>query len=101
MRDPKGKLWLKVRKEIIADFERRGIMQCEMCHSQPPTFERTILDLAHSKKRRCIKDLTELKEVALLCRHCHNFLETGTHEVMYQTITEIIKRRDGLETIFD
>jgi hypothetical protein len=68
-----------------------------MCNGQPPDdFSRTILDLAHSKKRRKIENEEEMAEVALLCRSCHNMVEYElTHDEMEKTIKEIIRRRDG------
>lgn len=97
MRDKHSKLWLKIRKQKINEFAERGIVRCEMCHGQPPgEFDRTILDLAHSRKRRKIENEEQLAEVALLCRSCHNMVEYKmTHDEMEQTIKEIIRRRDG------
>jgi uncharacterized protein with PIN domain len=97
VRDKKAKLWLKIRKQKIEEFASRGIVRCEMCNGQPPDdFSRTILDLAHSKKRRKIENEQEMAEVALLCRSCHNMVEYElTHEEMEKTIKEIIRRRDG------
>jgi len=97
MRDKKAKLWLKIRKQKIEEFADRGIVRCEMCNGQPPDdFSRTILDLAHSKKRRKIENEEEMAEVALLCRSCHNMVEYElTHDEMEKTIKEIIRRRDG------
>lgn len=103
MKDPKGKIWLRIKKQKISEFAKRNIVKCEMCYGLPPEdFERQVLDLAHSKKRRFIQNELEMAEVALLCRKCHNFVEYKmSHEEMYKTITDIIKRRDGLEAIFD
>jgi hypothetical protein len=97
MRDKQGKLWKKLRKKIIEELGSRGVVRCEMCHGQPSSdFARQILDLAHSKKRRLIENEEEMKEVALLCRSCHNHVEYSmTHHEMEQTIKDIIRRRNG------
>ena len=97
MRDKKAKLWLKIKKQKIEEFARMGIVRCEMCTGQPSDdFNRTILDFAHSRKRRKIENEEQMGEVALLCRSCHNMVEYQmTHQEMEQTIKEIIRRRDG------
>lgn len=102
MRDKKGKLWQKIRKQKIAEFAGLGIVRCEMCNGQPSSdFGRQILDLAHSKKRRMIQNEEELAEVALLCRSCHNHIEYKmTHDEMEATVKEIIRSRNGESLLF-
>ena len=92
MRDKKAKLWLKVRKEIIADFERRGITSCEL--RWDGCWVNNGLTLAHRMKRRKIQDEKELSTVANLCIICHNKVEILPYEEMFQIITEIINNRN-------
>lgn len=85
--------WAKVRSELKAEFERNGVTRCEMCGRT------SSLSFAHRLKRRFITDDDELRMVALLCmddadqRGCHNKLEHGGHEAMFEAITEIIEAR--------
>ncbi len=81
--------WDKVRAQLKTDFESRGITSCEICGRT------SYLSFAHRLKRRKITDSTELRVVALLCMDspdgtgCHNRLEFGPPDVMYEVITSI------------
>lgn len=92
-RSKKVDAWAKVRAELKKEFYDKGITQCEGCGFG------TALSFAHRLKRRYITDETELRQVALLCmdigehRGCHNRLEHGDKQVMYDTITAIIEAR--------
>lgn len=102
MRDKQGKLWARIKKEKIFEFSNRGIIHCEMCnglHRDKP--EGLILDFAHSKKRRKIETVEELGQVALLCRVCHNRIEILPQDEMYREVVGIIKRREGINSLFD
>lgn len=92
-RGKKSAKWDRIRAEIKIEFERRGIVFCEMCGRT------SSLSFAHRYKRRFITDEDELRMVALLCmddadqKGCHNKLEHAGHEVMFDKITEIIATR--------
>lgn len=62
--------WSKARKELVREFEDRGITSCEInlqgCTSG------MYLGFAHTKKRR---DVTDLKRVVLACNNCHYKVE--------------------------
>jgi hypothetical protein len=97
------KTWNRVRAKIKKDFEQRQIMSCERCGN--PNF----LSFAHRLKRRYITTEEELSMVALLCMTggnkpkkfedgrtltgCHEILEYGPKDEMFDTITEIIEKR--------
>jgi hypothetical protein len=87
-RGKKTRHWDTVRASIKKDFERWEIMSCEICGG---TFA---LSFAHRLKRRFITDDAELRMVALLDQECHNRLEYGDKQVMYDTITKIIENRN-------
>lgn len=94
MRDKKGKLWSRLRKQIIKDLEAQGIFTCEMCHGTG------ILDLAHSRKRRKIENEDQLGEAALLCRQCHNHIEYKlTQPEMEKVVKDIIDRRNSKDIL--
>jgi len=102
MRDPQGKIWLRIKKEKIKEFERLGIMTCEMCDGTGTTFEHSILDMSHSRKRKDIQNEEQMAEVCLLCRHHHNFVEYKLNaEERLKLHQDIIKRREGIDTMFD
>jgi hypothetical protein len=77
---------------IYAELRLLEINSCEG-HLIPQCLNNFALGLAHSRKRRDIKNDTEFREVALLCQKCHEFLEYGDKGVMEKTIKEIIKNR--------
>jgi hypothetical protein len=85
--------WTNARRKLKKQFERMGITSREMCGRTDA------LSFAHRMKRRYITTKEELETVALLCmdfvdrRGCHNKLEHGPREVMYERITEIINNR--------
>lgn len=91
----KTKEWDRVRKQLKIEFERRDIVRCERCSG---SFG---LSFAHRLKRRFITTDEELRTVALLCQQCHYWAEygdrdnPGTHERMYEIITEIIDGRSS------
>ena len=68
------------------------IPYCEVCHTTEPP-----IDIAHSKKRRFIRDRATYMEAAMLCRRHHEDLEHGGHERMLDAIRRIIARRDVRE----
>lgn len=92
-RGKKTRQWDKVRAELKKEFEAKDIVTCEICGRSD------YLSFAHRLKRRKITDEAELRQVALLCMDspqgegCHNKLEYGGHERMYNEITAIIARR--------
>jgi hypothetical protein len=88
----KTKEWNTVRQEIYDELSLLGINSCEG-HLSPQCTGNFALGLAHSKKRREIKNDNEFREVALLCVKCHEHLEYGDKDIMEETIKEIIKNR--------
>src|SRR5215207_2360480 len=81
--------WTRIRKKVKTQFEKRGITRCQMCGRAD------YLSFAHRLKRRFITTDEELAIVALLCmdnpeaRGCHNKLEHGPKQVMFETITKL------------
>ena len=83
----KARRWAKVRRELKAEFEARGITRCEVCGADDR------LGFAHSRKRRNITTDEEMREVALLCNTHHDELELQGEEKMRPQIQAIIRRR--------
>lgn len=83
----KLKDWNNARRKLKVDFERQGITRCEKCNGN------FALSFGHRLKRRYITTTEELTTVALLCQICHEDLEHGGHDRMYDEITRIIEAR--------
>ena len=80
--------WNKTRAKVKREFQRRGVTYCQMCGSR--SGGPLGLSFAYRVKGRFIRDLDELKIVALLCTYpCHTKLEHGPKEVMYETVTRL------------
>ena len=83
----KCRAWLKKR------FFDLGILACEICGRT------NYLSYAHRQKMRYVTTEEEMKFVALLCmsgpdwKGCHDKLEYGDKQVMYDTITAIREKR--------
>lgn len=75
-RGKKTRQWDNTRRKLKEQFERAGIVRCEVCNG---TFA---LSFAHRLKRRFITDQQELETVALLCQICHNEVEYAGHDEM-------------------
>ena len=94
-RSKKVDAWSRVRAELKKEFYEKQIVSCELCGYSDA------LSFAHRLKRRFITDEVELRQVALLCmdigthRGCHNQLEHGDKQVMYDVISEIIANRES------
>ena len=99
VRDKKGKIWLRIRKEKIAEFERLGITQCEL--RWDGCWGGSGLTLAHRLKRRKIQNEQEMGTVALLCVICHQKVEVMSADEMFKIITDVIERREGIRSMFD
>ena len=66
----KTKDWIRVRKELVKEFEDMGIVTCEA--RLPGCWHDNALGFAHTRKRR---NVTDLKRVSLLCQPCHSRVE--------------------------
>ncbi len=90
---PKTKEWKNVRVQLKKEFERMGVTSCEA--KLNGCFYNNYLGFAHSEKRR---NVTDLKEVALLCNNCHHkveyFCEKYTGLTMNKYINRLIKIRN-------
>ena len=64
----KGKAWAKARKELIKEFDKKGMIYCELCSSMYG------LSFHHRNKRR-YNDKHTFENVLLLCMKCHHDLE--------------------------
>lgn len=85
--------WIRVRRQLKAEFEARGITRCEF-NLSPDCKRDNWLSFAHSKKRRFITTDAELRECALACTPCHNELDLRmTHAEMYDAVRNVIARR--------
>jgi hypothetical protein len=66
--------WNKIRKELVKEFEEKGIVSCEI--GLENCTRTRFLGFAHTKKRR---DVTDLKRVVLACSNCHSKIEYACH----------------------
>ena len=88
----KQAVWNRVRRKKKQQFSEAGIEWCQMCGRHD------YLSFAHRVKRREITDERELGIVALLCMSnadqegCHDKLEYGPKDVMYQTVTKFYEQ---------
>lgn len=95
----KGREWANVRRQIIAQLERQGIVYCEFGFDG--CTRNDYLSLAHSMKRRFLGSGDDrkwrIREVALACWNCHRILdEVMSHEEMAEAVREAIAaRRDA------
>lgn len=86
--------WDSARAKLKKQFREMNIVTCEMCGRSDA------LSFAHRLKRRYVTTDEELCTVALLCmdfmgrKGCHNKLEHGPKDVMFDTITKLIENRN-------
>lgn len=86
-RSKKVDAWSRLRAKLKIEFAEMNVTRCEMCNAD------NFLSFAHRLKRRFITTDEELRQVALLCIPCHEKLEYGDKQVMFDKISEIIERR--------
>jgi 4-hydroxy-3-methylbut-2-en-1-yl diphosphate synthase IspG/GcpE len=92
----KQQRWHSTRAKLKKKFLAMGVTACQMCGRTD------YLSFAHRLKRRFITTQEELEVVALLCmdnpngKGCHNKLEHGPKEVMYEVITKLYEQREGI-----
>lgn len=85
--------WLRVRRNLKAEFEKQGIVACEFGISEQCT-PLNFLSFAHSLKRRFIETEEQLRECGLACFACHQILdERMTHDEMFATVRGVIESR--------
>jgi hypothetical protein len=85
--------WARELKAFFHDW-MGDIPYCEVClTTQPP------IDIAHSKKRRFIRDRATYFEAAILCRKHHEELEFAGHETMLAGIKRIVEERCVQKTL--
>lgn len=87
----KTEKWLEVRAQTLSYLNSVGITSCELVY-EDCTRDR-FLTLAHSKKRRFIKDDSELAQVILACSSCHYKIEYLPKEDMYSIVVSTINKR--------
>ena len=88
----KTEKWLEVKAQILKHLNSVGITCCELGY-EDCTRDR-FLTLAHSKKRRFIKDDSELAQVILACSSCHYQIEYLPKEDMYNIVVDTINKRE-------
>lgn len=81
--------WLKIKKELIKEFDEMGIRTCELKLDGRCTHS-IYLTLAHTKKRRNITTEADLRRVVLACQHCHEIIEYKSQELFGMTMTEYL-----------
>lgn len=84
----KGKADAKNRRELKAEFDRRGIRNCEHCGTGFG------LTFAHSLKRKDIKTAEQMKECALLCLPEHMRIEQLPPAEMAKEVRAYIAKRE-------
>lgn len=90
-RGKKVKLWEGIRSQLKRRFTAAGILTCELKY--PGCWFDNGLGFAHSKKRRHIQG-EEIREVALLCNHCHGVAERLPEAKMAVLVRKIIAQRN-------
>jgi hypothetical protein len=75
--------WNTARRKLKVQFERAGQTRCQLCGSG------MFLGFAHRLKRRYITTDDELSIAALLCVQCHEKLEYGPKDEMYEVVTRL------------
>jgi len=84
--------WNKIRKELVKEFEEKGIVSCEI--GLENCTRTRFLGFAHTKKRR---DVTDLRRVVLACQPCHEKVEyccfRWTGKNMEDYLEDIISNR--------
>lgn len=83
----KVKQWTNARRKLKKQFEKWGVVRCEVCNGD------FSLGFAHRLKRRFVRDDAEIMTVALLCQKCHERIEFSGHEQMFDAINQIISNR--------
>lgn len=84
--------WKTARKEVVDFFTAIDLPWTCEARLEGCTGE-MFLTLAHSKKRRDIKDAAELKEVALLCSTCHDIVDAWKKDHTEYYIKQLIEKR--------
>src|SRR5688572_13394179 len=94
-------VWNRTRAKLKKKFLEKGVTQCQMCGRA------NYLSFAHRLKRRKITTQEELEIVALLCtsnpdgKGCHDRLEYGPPEVMFETITRLHEQIEQRELVIN
>lgn len=84
--------WEKTRRALKVEFERAGIVTCEIhLEGCARNFN---LSFAHAEKRRFITTQEQLEEVCLACVNCHNAIEKSSHEAMAIVVRGTIQNRE-------
>lgn len=86
-RSKKVDAWSRLRAKLKIEFAEMNVTRCEICGTDD------FLSFAHRLKRRFITTDEELRQVALLCIPCHEKLEYGDKQVMFDVISDLIQRR--------
>ena len=84
----KTKAWNNARAKLKNDFERMGIMECEIQFHD--CWVNNALGFAHLVKRRNVEDL---REVVLACNPCHMVVESWKEAEMKEFLLNIIDER--------
>lgn len=86
--------WMKVRRELSAEFAAAGITSCEL--RLDGCWGDRALGWAHGRKRRHLKG-DELKTLtALACNPCHARIEYLPAPEMLAIVQSVIERRETL-----
>ena len=91
---PRLKAWDRVRRQLKVEFEKRGIMTCEL--GLPGCQFDNNLSFAHRMKRRYITTEQELRVVILACVPCHSTIELQSHATMKNIVDNVIASRETL-----
>lgn len=88
----KTKEWSSERDVLKEEFEKLGIIQCEI--GLPGCVKNNFLGFAHLDKRRNLTK-EDLPQVVLACDPCHDHVELLNRIRMRKILTEIIKNRNS------
>lgn len=84
------KEWNEIRKELVIEFEDKGITTCEIKFAV--CWRNNALGFAHLDKRRYLKG-EQLRVVVLACNPCHQVIEKWPREQMRELLQDIIDAR--------
>jgi hypothetical protein len=100
----KGKEWKNAREYLKTVFQKMGILYCEArfrtCRVYPDGFAH-VLRRRHFGKWDTEEREANIKDVALLCNACHDYIDVVLGEVRGgQELRKIIDRRKGKPSMF-
>ena len=85
----KGEIWIRQRRKLKVEYERKGIMTCEV--RLPGCWYNNALSFAHRYKRNDPRCEHTFRGTVLACIPCHNKIEYDREltEKMFNNLREV------------